>query len=118
MISSGTNLQFYSGALNGEFGVVRSNSNSTESYKRLGSVMDDLESLKSIASSRRRTEDAKPQLQGVSSSDAAGQPDYSSNPDPRFPPPDTPAPMRFKPKQCRRHRQQHGPHSQLESQVQ
>ena len=50
MISSGTNLQFYSGALNGDFGVVRSNSNSTESYKRLGSVMDDLESLKSNCS--------------------------------------------------------------------
>ena len=91
MIASGTNLQFYSGALGGEIGRPRSNSNSTESVKRLGSVMDDLESLRSVASSRRRTEDAL-QQQKIPSIEHVGPPDYSSNPDPKFPPPDVPAP--------------------------
>ena len=92
MIASGTNLQFYSGALgSGEIGRPRSNSNSTESVKRLGSVMDDLESLRSVASSRRRTEDAL-QQQKIPLIEHVGPPDYSSNPDPKFPPPDVPAP--------------------------
>ena len=92
MILSGTSLQFYAGTLGGEFGRIPSNSNSTESFKRAGSVMDDLESWRSIASSRRRVDDAQQPQQGVSSTDIASPPDYSGNPNPRFPPPDMPPP--------------------------
>ena len=92
MISSGTNLQFYAGALGGEFGRLKASSNSTDSFKRAGSVMDDLESLRSIASSRRRTDDASSLPQEAKSSEDVKPPDYSENPTPRFPPPDMPAP--------------------------
>ena len=79
MISSGTNLQFYAGALGGEFGRLKASSNSTDSFKRAGSVMDDLESLRSIASSRRRTDDASSLQQEAKSSEVVKPPDYSED---------------------------------------
>ena len=85
-------MQFYAGALGGEFGRLKASSNSTDSFKRAGSVMDDLESLRSIASSRRRTDDASSLPQEAKSSEDVKPPDYSENPTPRFPPPDMPAP--------------------------
>ena len=106
MISSGTYLQYFAGALGGEFGRPRSNSNSTESVKRLGSVMDNLEPLKSIASSRLRTEDASQQQR-------APAVDVSS-------PPDMPylRCMRSKPKLFRQQPQQHrGTHLPREFQI-
>eukprot|EP00438_Fugacium_kawagutii_P024626 Skav212826 [mRNA] locus=scaffold2466:561:3704:- [translate_table: standard] len=52
--------------------------------KRASSVVDDLESLQSVSSSRRRTETKSTQEQPAV--------DYSSNPAPRYPPPPQPAP--------------------------
>ena len=95
MLAGSSNLQFFAGghALNamtmanvqslGSSSVAGSSASS----KRVSSVKDDLESLRSIASSRRKIDAS------VASADSEQHVvDYSLNPAPRCPPPDEPAP--------------------------
>ena len=68
--------------------VVSAEGSSSSSAKRASSVADDLESLRSIASSRRKKD--APVADNVPSSQPSA--DYSLNPEPRCPPPSEPAP--------------------------
>lgn len=90
MLAAGpSNLQFYTkGSMpleNVQFSGASSVS-SGSSNKRMNPMLNELESLRSVAHSRRRTEtDAK-------AIDDGNEVDYSENPDPKFPPPPQPAP--------------------------